>query len=130
MAEKTLSIPAARREARDVSARFIAIAFTMLLTGVATVGLLCWWIFPGAPHHDLLPAPAPAPAYPAPRLQASPRQDMAAFYRAEMVRLNSVGWVDRANGIVHIPIEQAMRMIAKDGIKDWPKPSPPTSRGP
>jgi len=127
MAEETLAIPTAQREARDVSRRFIITAFVLLLSGVAIVGLLCWWIFPRAPHDRLLAYPPPA--YPAPSLQASPPQDMARFYRQEMERLNSVGWVDRARGIAHIPIAQAMTMIAKDGIKDWPKPSPAAPPG-
>ncbi len=130
MAEDMLDIPVAEREARDVSGRFIALAFVTLLTGVAIVGLLCWWIFPGAPHDRLIPYPPPS--YPTPRLQASPPQDMARFYREEMARLNSFGWVDRAKGIAHIPIDQAMRIIAKEGIKDWmaPPSATPTLPGP
>ncbi|MEO9188994.1 MAG: hypothetical protein ABI224_03175 [Acetobacteraceae bacterium] len=127
MVEETLAIPSAQREARDASARFITIAFLLLVSGITIIGLLCWWLFPRAPHHNLLPAPPPA--YPAPRLQASPHEDMVRFYREEMDRLNSVGWVDRAKGLVHVPIDQAMHMIAKDGIKDWPKPPPGAPSG-
>ncbi|MBV9118589.1 MAG: hypothetical protein JOY63_14640, partial [Acetobacteraceae bacterium] len=43
--------------------------------------------------------------------------------RQELDRLNSLGWVDRAKGLVHVPIDQAMRMVAKEGIKDWPAPA-------
>jgi hypothetical protein len=45
---------------------------------------------------------------------------MAAFYAEEMQHLNSLGWVNRASGIVHIPIEQAMRETVQRGIPDWP----------
>ncbi|MEO8714178.1 MAG: hypothetical protein ABI369_04115 [Acetobacteraceae bacterium] len=120
MAEEMLAIPTARREARDVSGLFITLAFLLVLSGLAIVGLLCWWIFPRAPHPDLVPYPIPS--YPPPRLQAAPHEDMVRFYRREMERLNSVGWIDRSQGLAHIPIDQAMRMIAKQGIKDWPAP--------
>lgn len=128
MADQSLDIPVARRETRDVSGRFIAGAFFTVLSGVAAVGLLCWWILPG-PIHDIR-IPYPPPAYPTPRLQASPPQDMARFYRQEMAELNSYGWIDRDKGVVHIPIDQAMRIIAKEGIKDWPAPGMPLAAAP
>jgi hypothetical protein len=121
MAEEMLSIPTARREHRDVSGRFILLAFLLVLSGVAIVGLLSWWLFPRAPHPALVPTPAPS--YPSPQLQADPHQDMVRFYRQEMQRLNSLGWIDRAHGLVHVPIDQAMRAVAAAGIKDWPTPA-------
>ena len=116
MAEKT--IPAARREARDASGTFILGAFLVLVSGVSAVGLLCWWIFPRAPYPDLMLHPVPT--YPSPQLQADPHQDWVRFHRAELERLNSVGWVNKAQGIVHVPIEQAMRKLAAQGIPGWP----------
>lgn len=122
MSEEMLSISTARREVTDVSGTFITLAFLVMLSGLATVGLLCWWIFPGAPHRERIPYPVPA--FPPPHLQAAPHEDMVRFYRQEMDRLNSVGWIDHAKGLVHIPIEQAMRAVASQGIKDWPTPAP------
>ncbi len=46
---------------------------------------------------------------------------MAAFFRSEMQSLNGVWWVDRASGRVHMPIAEAMRRVAREGIPDWPK---------
>ena len=34
----------------------------------------------------------------------------------EEARLNSYGWIDEENGIVHIPIERAMDILAKQGL--------------
>ncbi len=117
MPEK-LTIPGARSEPRDAGGRFIAGAFFLLLTSVAVVGLICWAIFPNAPHTQLVPYPVPN--YPSPELQGDPHQDLVRFYRQEIDGLNSIGWVDREQGIVHIPIEQAMRKIAAQGIPGWP----------
>ena len=121
MAEDTLSIPTARREPRDIPGLFIPLAFLLGISGLAVVGLVCWWIFPRAPRHELVPYPVPS--YPPPQLQADPHEDMVRFYRQELDQLNSIGWVDRARGLVHVPIDQAMRMVAKEGIKDWPAPA-------
>ena len=111
MAEAERAIPDARHEPSDVSERFIWGALALLLGSLAAIGLLVWWLFPhSVPDRTLRP---PLPVYPAPRLQPSPRADMQHFYAAEMHRLNSVGWVDKAHGIVHIPIADAMREIAQ-----------------
>jgi hypothetical protein len=45
---------------------------------------------------------------------------MDAFLQKETEQLNSSGWIDRAHGIAHIPIGEAMRRIAAQGIPDWP----------
>jgi len=34
--------------------------------------------------------------------------------------LNGTSWVDEERGVVHIPIEAAMRDISSHGIEDWP----------
>ena len=127
MAEEMLSIPTARREARDVSGLFIALAFLLMVSGVAIVGLVCWWLFPRAPYPELVPYPVPS--YPAPQLQAAPHDDMVRFYRQELDQLNSFGWVDRAQGLVHVPIDQAMRAVARQGIDGWPTTTPDPTAG-
>lgn len=118
MAESERAIPDARHEASDVGERFIWGALALLLFSLTAIGLFIWWLFPqSVPDRTLRP---PLPVYPAPRLQPSPSADMRQFYAAEMQRLNSVGWVDKAHGIVHIPIADAMRKVAQEGIPGWP----------
>ena len=36
---------------------------------------------------------------------------------------NGTGWIDKAHGIVHIPIADAMRQVAQEGIPGWPAPT-------
>ena len=62
------------------------------------------------------------PKFPYPQLQPSPRESMARFYAEEMQRLNGTGWIDKAKRTVHIPIKDAMRKIAQEGIPGWPAP--------
>jgi len=71
----------------------------------------------------------PFPAYPNPKLQPNPAVDWQVFYAQEMARLNSAGWLDRAAGTVHIPIDQAMRAVAAEGIKGWPTGNTTVSEG-
>jgi hypothetical protein len=53
---------------------------------------------------------------PQPRLQTDPRDDMANLRRSEDEVLESYAWVDRNTGVVRIPIEQAMKLIAERGM--------------
>ncbi len=55
---------------------------------------------------------------PAPDLKPRPVENYREFRRAESEKLNDYGWVDKEKGIVHIPIEQAMQMIANKGLPD------------
>ncbi|MDG2307206.1 MAG: hypothetical protein P8R42_21660 [Candidatus Binatia bacterium] len=50
---------------------------------------------------------------PAPRLQVNPDRDIAALRAAERERLDHYGWLDRATGRAHIPIERAMELLAE-----------------
>jgi hypothetical protein len=61
---------------------------------------------------------------PQPRLQTDPSEDLARFFVDEDKRLNTYYWIDKKKGIVHIPIEQAMRELAKEGIDGFPRGKP------
>ena len=64
---------------------------------------------------------------PEPRLQTDPAADLAAYMAKQRELLDSYGWVDRAQGIARIPIEEAMRRLAQQGIPEFPgtAPAPP-----
>lgn len=53
---------------------------------------------------------------PEPRLQTNPRQDLHDLRAGEDQILTSYGWVDRNNQIVHIPIDQAMKLTLARGL--------------
>jgi hypothetical protein len=42
-------------------------------------------------------------------------QRLPAARREQQARLNEYGWVDRQKGIIHIPIEQAMDRVVREG---------------
>jgi hypothetical protein len=113
-------LPPARREASDIEPRVVAIlgGVTLGMLVFALVAVLL--IFPGTLKDRRLTGPQ-AP-FADPQLQTSPRRDMAAFAAEEARALNSYGWVDRAHGVVHVPIRTAMAKLAADGIPGWPAP--------
>lgn len=58
---------------------------------------------------------------PAPRLEIDPAKELAAFRSRETAQLNTYYWINRQDGIVHIPIEQAMKNLVKQGIPGFPQ---------
>jgi hypothetical protein len=53
---------------------------------------------------------------PEPRLQADPVLELNKMRGNEEMLLNSYGWIDAAKGTVHIPIDQAIDMVAQKGL--------------
>jgi hypothetical protein len=48
---------------------------------------------------------------PEPRLQRFPREDILNFRLGEEATLKGYGWIDKDAGTVHIPIQDAMRLV-------------------
>jgi hypothetical protein len=61
---------------------------------------------------------------PQPRLQTDPSEDLIQFRAEEDKRLNTYYWIDRKKGVVHIPIRQAMKDLAAEGIDGFPRGRP------
>lgn len=55
-------------------------------------------------------------APPAPRLQTQPFTDVYKLKSDQRSVLHAYGWVDKANGVVHIPIERAMQLTLERGL--------------
>ncbi|MGI8811910.1 MAG: hypothetical protein ACR2IH_05205 [Pyrinomonadaceae bacterium] len=51
-------------------------------------------------------------------LEPNPVANYEKFRQSENEKLNGYGWVDKQNGVVHIPIEQAMQKLARQGLPD------------
>jgi len=62
---------------------------------------------------------------PAPRLQTNPRQDLRDLRAAEDVELRTYGWIDQANGVVRIPIDEAMKRVVAEGLPARPAAGAP-----
>jgi len=61
------------------------------------------------------PMPLSEAQFPAPQLQIYPPDELIALRQKEDDLLTSYGWVDRKAGVVRIPIEQAMGLVAQQG---------------
>lgn len=66
-------------------------------------------------------APAQIKQFAEPRLETNERTEINQFRLQEEQRLQSYGWVDQSAGLVHIPIDRAMQLIAERGLPTTPK---------
>ncbi len=117
-------------DATDVTPRAV-LSFLMYLGLAIVVALLVvWWslvlIESRAARFDQPPSPVrqgiKEPEPPEPRLQgvpghaSDPQQDLREYLSETQKELSSYGWVDEKAGVAHIPVEDAMRIIADKGL--------------
>ena len=127
-------------EDRDLGARGIIVFLIVLgITGVLLC-LMVWGYFDYHARHMEnaveIPTPQtvttpsaeaqpPAERFPKPALQIDDVADMNQERVAANARLSTYGYVDQSIGIVHIPIDQAMDQIVKQGLPVRPAQQPP-----
>jgi hypothetical protein len=63
---------------------------------------------------------------PEPRLQTQPSADLARLRRDEDQTLGSYKWIDPPQGIVQIPIDRAIDLLAERGLPE-PETTEPTA---
>jgi hypothetical protein len=109
-------------ERRDISVRVVAwfaagLIVCALIIHFALAGL--YKVFerqhpsPDAPSRIAL---HPRNLAPQPQLQTEPVTDLEKYRATEDAKLNSYGWIDKQAGIIRIPIERAMQLIAQRGL--------------
>jgi len=130
-AENEIENPETHYERRDLSPH----AVLLFLVGLAVVSVpiyfMLWGFYgylnafrqqkkqPAAPLqtvHDNVTSERDIQRFPEPRLQPNPAADLNKFRAQEEEILNSYGWVDQQAGVAHIPIEQAIDIIAARGL--------------
>jgi hypothetical protein len=107
-------------EKRDISVGVVALFAASLIVALVVVHYLALGTF----HHlarqsSTYPPPSPLAAarekLTGPRLLVNQNLDMERFRASEDSLLNSYGWVDRNQGIVRIPIDRAIDLVAQNG---------------
>ncbi|MBL8287124.1 MAG: hypothetical protein JNL85_03990 [Rubrivivax sp.] len=109
---------------RDVPAlRIAAVAAGLAATVAAAVlGALGWMRLNGMPAGGARLQTGYTLVVDGPALQSAPQPELAAYRAAKAQRLQSLGWVDAAHGVAHIPIDAAMRLIAQPAASAPEKP--------
>ena len=95
------------------------LAIAMVLSGGIVYGT--FWLFEGQTqtlNQEMQQFPLAAGQVkepPTPRLQTQPFKDVYQLKQGQREKLTSYGWVDQGTGVVHIPIDEAMRLVVERG---------------
>jgi hypothetical protein len=96
--------------ARDLDVRAIRIGAIVIACGILFALVAAFFLLRA--RGPAVNTPTQSFRAPAPLLQAAPQVERSEYF-AEKARLTgSYGWVDRQAGIAHIPVEEAMRVMA------------------
>jgi hypothetical protein len=98
---------------RDIAAKPIVrtgIVIALVVAGVAAIMLALLHAMGIPPGGERFDAPYTAPG--APGLSSAPQPELQKDRGEKEARLHSAGWVDRDAGIAHIPIDDAMDILA------------------
>jgi hypothetical protein len=118
---------AVHHEQSDVSFGAV-LKFVVALTVVGAVVHLMVWLLMGSFESQAAKEQVQYPLAvgqeerlpPGPRLQVEPRQDFSSYEAHQRELLNGYSWVDRATGVVRIPIDQAKKLILDRGLPSRP----------
>ena len=110
-------------ETSDVHVRPLAwlgvgLAMLILISMVAVKGIFVFLDRQQA-QNDVAPLPmmTQRPQQPPePRLQTTPVPNRKLIVEQESKQLNTYGWVDSKSGVVRIPVDQAMKLLAERGL--------------
>jgi hypothetical protein len=115
-------------EPRDLNLRVVGTFLAAMIVTVLVVLALMVWVFDVFSLRDARMETPPSPLArgrqipPEPRLQVNGPADLRAMRAQEDAQLDSYGWVDRKAETVHIPIAQAMKLLAERGLPAPGKP--------
>jgi hypothetical protein len=107
----------AAQEQREIDARGVIWGGAAIVIGIVLAVVAAYWLWRawGAPSGEQAnggPNTGSVPTVTAPGLQSAPQPERAQFFAEKQRELESWGWVDQRAGIAHIPIEDAMRIMA------------------
>ena len=110
-------------EPSDASARTLLAWGAGLVVVLLSAGLSTWLFFDSLAAYAKRTDPKVSPLAaaesaqpPEPRLLTKEPEDLADVRKEEDQVLDSYGWVDRERGVVRIPIERALALVAKEGL--------------
>ena len=110
-------------ESTDANPRVLAYAFAGLSLLLIVTFVAMWALFVYFDSSAQKSQPSKANQWgkvddrpPEPRLQTSPGADMKQMLERENHLMQSYGWVNKASGLVRIPVDRAMDIVAKQGL--------------
>ena len=118
----TARSPESGHEVSDINSKRVARVGLALATVIALALLVTYGLFRYFYRGETRTRPLPSPlSYtreptPEPRLSIEPGKDLKTLRSEEDAMLKSYGWIDRDKGVVRIPIDRAIELLAERGL--------------
>jgi len=98
----------------------IALCAVILLSLALLFGLMKY--FQAQEAQEVAQTVEPEKVFPEPRLERNELVDLQKFREREAQTLTTYGWVDQSKGVVRIPIDRAIDVVAQKGLPSRPSP--------
>ena len=124
MADRDLAARSAEsgHEVSDISPLRVALTGLVLAAVIVMTLLVAYGLFYFFHGSENRARPAPSPLsyapepVPEPRLEVAPGEELKALRADEDAALKTYGWVDQEKGVVRIPIDRAIDILAERGL--------------
>lgn len=109
-------------ETRDAHVGGVFIFLIVLGVVIVCSALICWGMLHYFSAHEMNQPASDSPFADTrqlplgPQLQVNPREDWLKFREEQQKSLETYEWVNRSNGTVRVPIEEAMDLLVKKGV--------------
>ena len=120
-------------EVSDINPKRVAMVGLALATVIALALLVTYGLFHYFYSGETRTRPLPSPlSYsreptPEPRLSVEPGEELKTLRSEEDAMLKSYGWIDRDKGVVRIPIDRAIEILAERGLPARPAKNEPAT---
>ena len=108
-------MPEERHESQEPSLRGLSVAGFVLIAAIIVAVAVCLGLVHLFGGFSRPLARAEHSVMPEPHLQPHPLADRATYEARQRATLTQYAWVDRGAGIVRIPIDRAMQILAERG---------------
>lgn len=109
-------------ESSDVNLRALALSGLVMTIGAGMLHIVLWGVYSQFEARERL-GENPQPQFvdrgenpDVPVLQPDPHEDLLSLRRDEQKALDSYAWVDARAGVVRIPVDRAIDLIAERGL--------------
>lgn len=114
--------PEHAHESTDVNLRALALFGVAMIVGAAVLHIVLWGVYSRFEAEERL-GENPQPRFverggdpDVPVLQPDPHEDLVRLREDEREVIDGYGWVDRGAGIVRIPVDRAIDLVAERGL--------------
>lgn len=108
----------------EIDVKHISAFLVWMVVGILIAGVAMYALYRNLQTHeetrDLPPSPLVDRTQPRlppePRLQVTPLPDLARYMAEQKASVSGYAWVDPAQGLARIPVDQAIDLLAKRGL--------------